>query len=136
MPYPGLLHPELLPLQQATADWDLRRRHSKGMYGSVSVESPGELKVLFEPSKHLWWVWGLILNAISPFLPSCWGFSFVLGCGVSYFGGIQHSPLDGCSAASCNFRVLTGDDECTSFYGYHLDLHAKDIKWILKNSVR
>ena len=77
---------------------------------------PGALKVSFEPSEHLWWVWGLILNAISPFLPSCWGFSFVLGCGVSYFGGIQHSPLDGCSAASCNFRVLTGDDECTSFY--------------------
>ena len=36
--------------------------------------------------------------------------------GVSIFGGIQHSSLDGCSAASCNFRVLTGDDECTSFY--------------------
>ena len=34
---------------------------------------------LFEPSKHLWWAWGLILNAISPFLPSCWGFSFALG---------------------------------------------------------
>ena len=24
-------------------------------------------------------------------LPSCWGFSFVLGHGVSFFGGIQHS---------------------------------------------
>ena len=30
---------------------------------------------LFEPSEHLWWVWGLILNVISPLLPSCWGFS-------------------------------------------------------------
>ena len=38
---------------------------------------------LFEPSEHLWWVWGLILNAISPLLPSFWGFSFALGCGVS-----------------------------------------------------
>ena len=28
---------------------------------------------LFEPSEHLWRVWGLILNAISPLLPSCWG---------------------------------------------------------------
>ena len=25
----------------------------------------------FEPSEHLWWVWGLILNMISPFLLSC-----------------------------------------------------------------
>ena len=33
-----------------------------------------------------------------------------------FFGGIQHSPVDGCSAASCNFGVLTGEDECVSFY--------------------
>ena len=26
---------------------------------------------------------GLILNAISPLLPSCWGFSFVFRCGAS-----------------------------------------------------
>ena len=31
---------------------------------------------MFEPSEHLWQVWGLILNAISPLLPSFWGFSF------------------------------------------------------------
>ena len=37
---------------------------------------------LFEPSEHLWWVWGLILNAISPLLLSCWGFS-AIGHGVS-----------------------------------------------------
>ena len=38
---------------------------------------------LFEPSEHLRRVWGLILNAVSPFVLSCWGFSFALGCGVS-----------------------------------------------------
>ena len=48
---------------------------------------PGTHKVLFEPSEHLWWVWGLILNTILPLLPSYWGFSFVLGHGVSVFGG-------------------------------------------------
>ena len=37
----------------------------------------------FEPSEHLWRVWGSILNAISPLLLSCWGFSFALGCEVS-----------------------------------------------------
>ena len=29
---------------------------------------------------------------------------------------IQHSPVDGCSAKSCNFGVSTGEDKCTSFY--------------------
>ena len=52
----------------------------------------------------VWQVWVLILNVISPLLLSCWGFSFALGHGVSFFGGIKHSPVDHCSAASCNFR--------------------------------
>ena len=58
----------------------------------------------------------MILNAVLPLLPSCWGFSFALGRGVSFFGGIPHSPVNGCSAASYNFGVLAGKDEHTSFY--------------------
>ena len=90
------------------------------VFGSVSVGSlgPGVLELLFEPSKHLWWVWGLILNVILPPHPtplSCWGLSFALGRGLSFFGGIQHSPVDGCSAVSCNSGVLTEDGH-TSFY--------------------
>ena len=73
---PGLLQPEPLSPGQNTADPCLPRRHSNhnGRSDSVSVGSlgPGVHKVLFEPSKHLWWVWGLILNAISPLLPSSW----------------------------------------------------------------
>ena len=42
----------------------------KGRSASVSVGSPGAQKLLSEPSKHLWWVWGLILNMILPLLPS------------------------------------------------------------------
>ena len=56
----------------------------KGRSGSVSVGSPSVHKILFEPSEHLWWVWGLILNAISPLLLSCWGFSFAHGCGIIF----------------------------------------------------
>ena len=59
---------------------------------------------------------GFDYNMILPLLPSCWGFSFALGRGVSFFGGIQHSPVDGCSAAGNNFGVLAGEDEHTSFY--------------------
>ena len=79
----------------------------KDRSGSVSVESPVH-KVLFEPSEHLWQVWGLILNVILSLLPSCWDFSFALGSWV-YF------PVDGCSSASCNFGVLA-EYECMSFY--------------------
>ena len=35
----------------------------------------------------------LILNMILPLIPSCWGFSFTLGCGVSFFSGIQRKDL-------------------------------------------
>ena len=57
----------------------------KGRSGSVSVGSPGVHKVLFEPSKCFWPVWDFILNVISPLLPSSWGSSFALVCGVSFF---------------------------------------------------
>ena len=57
----------------------------KGRTDSVSMGSPGAHKVLFEPSEHLWQVWGLILNAILPFLPSCWGFSFALDVGYLFW---------------------------------------------------
>ena len=48
-----------------------------GVPGSWSAQG------LFEPSEHLWQEWGLILNANSPLLLSCWGFSFALGHEVS-----------------------------------------------------
>ena len=41
------------------------------------------IQALFKPSDHLWWVWVLILNMISPLLPSFWGFSFAFGHRVS-----------------------------------------------------
>ena len=90
----------------------------KGRSGSVSVGSlsPGAQKVLFELTEHLWKVLSLILNMISPLLQSCLGFSFALGCGVSFFGEIQHSPVNGCSAASCNFGFLAGENERMSLY--------------------
>ena len=57
----------------------------------------------------------MIVNAILPVLQSCWGF-FALGHGVFCFGVIQHSSLDGRSAAICNFGVLSGEVERMSFY--------------------
>ena len=77
-------HPEPLSLQQTTADLYLHRRRSN----TVLSQSVGEsvswcTQGLIEPSEHLWREWDLILNANSPLLPSCWGFSFALGHAVS-----------------------------------------------------
>ena len=94
MPYPSLLHTEPLSLLQAIGDPYLLRRHSNTVLLSL-CEVSGSLctQDLFEPSEHLWQEWGLILNTISPLLPTYWGFSFALGCGVSFCGGIQHSRV-------------------------------------------
>ena len=112
----------------------------KSISGSVSVGTPGVQKVLFEHSKHLWRIWGLILNMISHLLQSCLGFSFALGCGVSFFGGIQPSPCDGCLAVRCNFEVLGGEDECLSFYSAISDntsvVHGQPKWWVRKGSQR
>ena len=72
MPHPGLLHPEPLPLRESTADPYLHRRYSntvlsQSLWGLWSWCTHG----LFEPSEHLWWVWGLSLNSILPLLLSC-----------------------------------------------------------------
>ena len=58
---------------------------------------------------------GFDLFVIVPLLLSYCDFSFVLGCGVSFFGGFQHPPVNGCSKSSCDFGGLAGD-ECTAFY--------------------
>ena len=56
----------------------------KSTSGSVSVESLGlsAHTVLFELSKHLCWVWGLIINALLPLLQSYWvvPLSLDVGC--------------------------------------------------------
>ena len=49
-----------------------------GVYGSWCSEG------LFEPSERLWWIRGLMINAISLPLSSFLGFPFALGHGVSF----------------------------------------------------
>ena len=71
-------------------------------------------------TRFVWVLWAYLVGKgidskcnFTP-LPSCWGFSFALACGVSFFGGIQHSLVNGRSAVTCSFGILTG--ECVSFY--------------------
>ena len=59
-------------------------KHSKAGL-AWSLGSSCVHKVYNELSKCLWWVQGLILNVISHLRPSCWGFSFALGGGISFF---------------------------------------------------
>ena len=57
---------------------------TQSLVGSLG---PGEHKVLFKPSHHLWWLRGLILNTVLPLMISCWGFFFVLGWGYLFLVG-------------------------------------------------
>ena len=115
MPYPGLLHPEPLHLQQSTAD--LCRRHSN----TVLAQSLWCLWVLVCTKFvwalwHLWWVWGMILNVILPLLRSCCDFSFAPGCGVSFLDGIQHSSVDVCDVEGSNHVCFTHIADANSVF--------------------
>ena len=61
--------------------WEILKHSKAGLAQSLWGLGPGTHKVLFKPSELLCWVWGLILNVISPLLLSCWGFSFAFGMG-------------------------------------------------------
>ena len=65
----------------------------------------------------------MILNTICPTCHLAGGFSFALEHRVSFFDGLQDSSINGFSAASCNFGVLAGEDELTSFYSAILNVH-------------
>ena len=94
----GLCHTLVCSTQspcQATADLYLLRRHSntqRQIWLSLCGVSWCTQGFVWA-SEHLWWVCGLFLNVISPLLPSCWGFSFALGCRVSFFGSGQFSSV-------------------------------------------
>ena len=129
MPHLELLYTEPR-LQQATADPYLCRRHSN-THRQVWLSLCG---VSWCAQGFVWALWvtlaGMGFDSKSDFAPP----TILLGlllcpwCGVYFFGGIQHSSVDGCSAASCNFGVLTTEDEHTSFYSTILysevDLHS------------
>ena len=101
MPYPGLLHPEPLPcsspLLTRTSTGDTRAQFCLSLCG---VSGSWCTQGLFEPSEGLWRLWGLILNVISPLLPSCWASLLPLDVGYLFLMGIQHSPVEDCSAAA------------------------------------
>ena len=73
---PSLLHPEPCPsrspLLTHTSTGYTQTQFCLSLCG---ISGSWCTQGLFEPSEHLWWVWGLILNAILLLLLSCWGFS-------------------------------------------------------------
>ena len=67
MPYPGLLHPEPLPLCQFTADLNSTGdTQTKFCLSLTGVSGSWCIQSLFQLSECLWQVWGLIVNTILP----------------------------------------------------------------------
>ena len=91
------------PLLTRISSEDTQTQFSLSLWG---VSGSWCTQGMFEPSEHLWQVWGLILNVILPLLPSCCGFFFALRCGVS---PQSHSStawlLLQCGAAAANTEV-------------------------------
>ena len=55
MPYPGLLHPEALPLQQSTADpYAAGDTQTQFWLSLCGVSRSWYTQDLFEPSEHVW----------------------------------------------------------------------------------
>ena len=82
---PSPLHPSLLHLcggllLSRTSTEDI---HTQFCLSLCGVSGSWCMRRFFDPSECLWWLWGLIRKLILPLLPSCWGFSFALGCEVS-----------------------------------------------------
>ena len=73
---------------------------------------------------------GFDFIVMAPLLPSNCGCCFVFGCGVSFFGGFQCPPVNGCSTASCSFGALTGGDEHMTFYFAMLNWKPVLLKFI------
>ena len=58
---------------------------------------------------------GLDFMEIAPHLPFHCRFFFVFGCGLSFLGGFQCPPVNGCSTTSCNFGAFKEGDVYTPF---------------------
>ena len=79
---------------------------------------------IFESSEHFWRIWGLILNVISSLLRSCWGFSFILGCGVS-----PHSRLSSTQPLLQHLQIYMY--VCKYVYVYiYVYMHVCECTWI------
>ena len=123
MPPPGLLHPEPLSLRQATTLQEMLKHSS----GSVSVGSLG-------PGAHK--VWGLWASLVGKGFDSKYDFtpptvllriSFALRHGVSFYGGIQHSSVNGYSAVSCWTTV--NSDSCQIVQVLNVAFFSRSYVW-------
>ena len=88
MPYPGLLHPEPLPLSSplltGTSSGDTQTQFCLSL---CRVSGSRCAQGMFEHSEGLWWVWGFLLNRILP--PP----TFLLGLFCPWTWDISSQPL-------------------------------------------
>ena len=106
----GLWQPEPLFSRQATANPCLRRRYSNNprQVRLSLLQGPWVLvctRFYLSPLSVSDGYGGLILNGLWPSYHLTGASPFSLDVGYLVFAGIQHSPVNGCSAVSCNFGV-------------------------------
>ena len=89
--------PHSSPLRTRTSSADTQTQFCLSLNG---VSGSWCTQGLFELSEHLWRVWSLMLNAISPLLPSCW--SSPLSLDVGYL--LKVTPAL-CSCHSSTYRL-------------------------------
>ena len=66
---------------------------------------------------------------ILPLLLSHCCFSCVLGLGMSFYGGFQYLPDNGCSSASCNFGAFMWEDAHTLNSLYYVEIYPLSTRF-------
>ena len=82
---------------------------------------------MFEPSEHLWQVWGLILNAILPLLPTFWGFS-ALGHGVSAHSCYSHQSSTMQLLLQAPFNIIV-----IQVYVLTNNTEVAEVEWLIED---
>ena len=80
---------------------------------------------LFEPSEHLWWVRGLILNVISPLLPCRWSFSFALDVGYLFL--VESNSLQSMVVHQWVVVLEFSQERMCSTWGYFFTLFTNHL---------
>ena len=85
-------------------------------WDGISLQSKGLSRVFFNTTVQKYQFFSAQLSLYSNSYIHTWLLERTAVIDISFFGGISHFPVYSCSAVSCSFGVLAGEDERMSFY--------------------